>query len=68
MPTSGTTPPKRACSSACEETIDDEHAPVVGDDGGCGLVAGRLDAEDHDARSDDAGSRHMISASSRLSV
>ena len=37
---------------------------VVGDERGGGLVAARLDPEDHDCRA----SRHMISASSRLSV
>ena len=45
-----------------------EHAAVVRHDGRSGLVARRLDAEDHDACSDGVGSRHMMSASSRLSV
>ena len=39
---------------------------VVGDDRRGGLVAARLDAEDHAVGS--RASRHMISASSRLSV
>ena len=43
---------------------------VLGDDRRGGLVAGRLQPEDHaaPAESRTAGSRHMISASSRLSV
>ena len=45
-----------------------QHASVVSHDGGGGLVARRLDPEDHDACSDGAGSRHMMTASSRLSV
>ena len=45
-----------------------QHSTVVGHDRGRRLVARRLDAEDHDACSDGAGSRHMMSASSRLSV
>ena len=45
-----------------------QHDAVLGHDGGGGLVARRLDPEDHDACSDGAGSRHMMSASSRLSV
>jgi hypothetical protein len=45
-----------------------EHVAVVGDDGCGGLVARGLDPEYQDACSDDAGSRHMINASSRLSV
>ena len=44
--------------------------PVLGDERGGGLVAGGLEPEDHSAASSSAapGSRHMISASSRLSV
>ena len=45
-----------------------EHDPLLGDQRGRGLVAGRLDPEDHDAFSVGVASRHMISASSRLSV
>jgi len=45
-----------------------EHAPVAGHHGGGSLVARRLQPEDHEARSDGGGSRHMMSASSRLSV
>ena len=41
------------------------HMPVLGDDGARGLVAGRLEGEDQGRP---GGSRHMISASSRLSV
>ena len=44
---------------------------LVGDDRRSGLVAGRLEREDHEAASRPSstdGSRHMISASSRLSV
>ena len=41
---------------------------VSGDEGGGGLVAGRLDAEDHETDASGTASRHMITASSRLSV
>jgi len=42
---------------------------AIGRDQSCGsLVARRLDPEDHDACSVLSGSRHMMSASSRLSV
>ncbi len=44
-----------------------EDAPVVHDRSGC-LVARRLDPEDHETFSDGVTSRHMIMASSRLSV
>ena len=44
-----------------------EHVSVAGDEGRCRLVAGGLDPEDH-AASPPAASRHMITASSRLSV
>ena len=49
-----------------------EQLAVLGDDGGGRLVAGRLEAEDEPAHAAPSGSgsasRHMISASSRLSV
>jgi hypothetical protein len=45
-----------------------EHAPVGRHDGGGRLVTRGLEREDHEARSLEFGSRHMISASSRLSV
>jgi hypothetical protein len=45
-----------------------EHPPVVGDDRSRRLVARRLERENHEAFSAEAGSRHMMSASSRLSV
>ena len=41
---------------------------VVRDDGGRRLVAGRLEPEDQALAGSRTGSRHMISASSRLSV
>jgi hypothetical protein len=44
-----------------------EHAPALVEERGRGLVARRLEAEDHETFSG-ADSRHMISASSRLSV
>jgi hypothetical protein len=45
-----------------------QHPPVRRDDRCRGLVAGRLDPEDHGAPSEGAGSFHMTRASSRLSV
>ena len=45
-----------------------EHVALLGDDRRRRLVAGGLDPEDHDATSLGVASRHMISASSRLSV
>ena len=45
-----------------------EHLAFLADDRRRGLVAGGLDPEDHDATSLGVASRHMIRASSRLSV
>ena len=45
-----------------------EHLAFLADDRRRGLVAGGLDSEDHDATSLGVASRHMIRASSRLSV
>ena len=73
--TSGTTPPNCACSSFCDETMDDEDLASP-DDGGAGVVAGRLDGEDEaGGRSLPGGhaespsqSFHMMAASSRSSL
>jgi hypothetical protein len=45
-----------------------EHRTARGDERRGRLVAGRLDSEDQEAFSDGVGSRHMMRASSRLSV
>lgn len=45
-----------------------EHRTALGDERSSRLVAGRLDSENQEAFSDGVGSRHMIRASSRLSV
>ena len=66
--TSGTTPPYFACSSAWEETTLAQDLAVVRDDRRGRLVAGRLEPEDQALAGSRTGSRHMISASSRLSV
>ena len=47
--TSGTTPPYRACRSACDATTFARISPSVGDERRRRLVARRLDPEDHAA-------------------
>jgi hypothetical protein len=64
----GTTPPKRACRSACEETTFDRMCPSS-TSAAAGLVAEVSSAEDQECvAGSETGSFHMIRASSRLSV
>ena len=70
---SGTTPPKRSCTPWLETTFE-RISPCVGDDRGAGVVAGRLEREDHVPGTSSSvprrvpGVRHMITASSPLSA
>ena len=52
LASSGTTPPQRRWMSICVETTSDERAAAVLDDGGRGLVARGLDAEDSHERAE----------------